>query len=252
MPTLSLTSALLLLGAAVPSLPWESVTWQQITGFGGKPWAYEEDAADNTVSTHVKDWTVGLAKKVETFVTSVAAKPANERDEYVTKKSPDNDSEGRNAWAHFVSKYGSHWGLNKILDQVLEEAGRSPATVCRELGEGKVSIFIFTIRCTNTGDQTLPKAPHAQIYDLVNTITTKLFGEDAYKSNNSTMLKPEANAFAKTLLTITWNRYRKVVKRDLSAMEKLFVQVSQTWAGEWGNVFMIFVAHRCWSNSFQR
>ena len=79
--------------------------------------------------------------------------------------------------------------------------------------------------------QTLPHAESAQIYQLQDKVATALFGDDAY-IGDSTMLKPEVGTFAKTLLTITWNRYRKGVKRDVRQMDTAFAQVTQLWDGK--------------------
>ena len=139
MPTKSLTSALLLLSADIPTLPWGSPTWQTLTRMAGEPWAYDDQAEDKALSPNVKEWTVGLAKKVKAFVTTVCSLNGEKRDEHVTKKTPDNDSAGRTAWSTFVAKKSGAWGLNKIIDQVLEENGRAPAAVYRVMGQKDVS-----------------------------------------------------------------------------------------------------------------
>lgn len=140
MPTRSLTSALLHLTADAPTLPWGSSTWSQVTKIPGEPWVYDEKTDDKALSPNVKEWTVELAKKVKCFVTTIFALGSPEkREEYITKKSSDNDTAGRTAWASFVGKRSASWGINKVIDEVLEENGRSPTAVYRAMGTNDVS-----------------------------------------------------------------------------------------------------------------
>lgn len=78
--------------------------------------------------------------------------------------------------------------------------------------------------------QTLPHADTAQIYLLQDKVAAALFGEDAF-IDNTTMLKPAVVTFAKTLLTTSWNRYRKTVRRDVRQMDTAFQEVTQLWNG---------------------
>ncbi|KIK11276.1 hypothetical protein PISMIDRAFT_122983 [Pisolithus microcarpus 441] len=194
MPSQSLTAALLLLGK--DGLPWGTPTWQSLTRIHGEPWATAENAPDDSLALHVPEWTTRVAKHVKAFATKVWGMAPSKQDAYVAKRAKDNDSVGRTAWATFVSKRSGQWGINKIVDDVLVGAGRSPAQVLQA----------------------------AQIYEVQGDVAQKLFGDDAYVGAGS-LLKPAISKFCRAILTLTWNRYRKGVTRDdLRKLLNLYVR----------------------------
>ncbi|KAI6044345.1 hypothetical protein EDC04DRAFT_2889792 [Pisolithus marmoratus] len=162
MPSLTLTAALLLLGKE--DMPWGSLTWQSITKIHGKPWAVAENANNDSPTLYVLEWTTKVANQVKTFAMTVWGLPSTKQEAYITKWSTDNDSTGRTAWAAFVSKWSAQWGINKIINNVLVGAGRSPAQ--------------------------LPYVDIAQVYELMGVVAQKLFGDEAYLGQGS-LLKPE-------------------------------------------------------------
>ncbi|KAI5988912.1 hypothetical protein EDC04DRAFT_2614443 [Pisolithus marmoratus] len=161
MPSLTLTAALLLLGKE--DMPWGSPTWQSITKIHGEPWAVAENAANDSPTLHIPEWTTKVANQVKTFAMTVWGLPSTKQEAYVAKRSTDNDSAGRTAWATFISKRSAQWGINKIIDDILVGAGRSPAQVLRDM---------------NTRE--LPFADIAQVYELMGVVAQKLFGNEAY------------------------------------------------------------------------
>ncbi|KAI6029042.1 P-loop containing nucleoside triphosphate hydrolase protein [Pisolithus microcarpus] len=209
MPSQSLTAALLLLGK--DGLPWGTPTWQSLTRIHGEPWATAENAPDDSLALHVPEWTTRVAKHVKAFATKVWGMAPSKQDAYVAKRAKDNDSVGRTAWATFVSKRSGQWGINKIVDDVLVGAGRSPAQVLREFKA-----------------QELPFAEAAQIYEVQGDVAQKLFGDDAYVGAGS-LLKPAISKFCRAILTLTWNRYRKGVTRDVQTMDSLYGTVTELW-----------------------
>ena len=131
--------ALLLLSADIPTLPWGLPTWQTLTRIVGEPWVYDDQAEDKALLPNVKEWTIGLAKKVKAFMTTVCSLNGEKCDEHITKKTPNNDSAGHTAWSTFVTKNSRVWGLNKIVDQVLGENGCAPVAVYRVMGQKDIS-----------------------------------------------------------------------------------------------------------------
>ncbi|KAI9457025.1 P-loop containing nucleoside triphosphate hydrolase protein [Boletus coccyginus] len=194
MPSQSLTGALLVLGKT-DGLPWTLPTWQSITRIHGEPWETDDNASDDARSTHVKEWTTKVANNVKAFATRVWAKAAAKQDAYIVKKSNDNDTAGRQAWAGFVSRRSGQWGINRIIDEILESAGRSPSRVLREFGLNE-----------------LPFADTAQIYEVQGQLAHRLFGDDAYAGTGA-MLKPEIGKFVSEI---------KAFLKDLHKLAKLY------------------------------
>ncbi|KAI6137600.1 P-loop containing nucleoside triphosphate hydrolase protein [Pisolithus tinctorius] len=209
MPSQSFTAALLALSSA--GLPWGVPSWQAITRIPGEPWSTVDNAPEDSPSLYVPEWTNRVAAQVKAYVTTVLGMPVGAQDRYMAKRVLDKDSAARTAWAAFISKRSSQWGINKIIDEVLETAGRAPNQMLRDLG-------------TNS----LPHAEPAQIYDCVTPLAQKLFGDDAYVGRGS-FLKEAVIKFCRTILTLSWNRYRKGVARDVHLMDTLYDVVTETW-----------------------
>ncbi|KIO00769.1 hypothetical protein M404DRAFT_151725 [Pisolithus tinctorius Marx 270] len=197
MPSQSFTAALLALSSA--GLPWGVPSWQAITRIPGEPWSTVDNAPEDSPSLYVPEWTNRVAAQVNAYVTTVLGMPVGAQDHYMAKRVLDKDSAARTAWATFVSKRSSQWGINKIIDEVLETAGRAPNQMLRDLGT-------------------------KSIYDCVTPLAQKLFGDDAYVGRGS-FLKEAVIKFCRTILTLSWNRYRKGVARDdLCKLLKLYVR----------------------------
>ncbi|KAI6139199.1 hypothetical protein BKA82DRAFT_4020244 [Pisolithus tinctorius] len=135
----------------------------------------------------------------------VLGMPVMDQDHYMAKCVPDNDSAACTAWAAFVSKRSSQWGISKIINEVLETAGRAPNQMLHNLG---------------TKGRSLPHAKPMQIYDCVTPLAWKLFGDDAYIGRGS-FLKEAVIKFCCIILTLSWNQYHKGVTHDVHLMDSL-------------------------------
>ncbi|KIN93227.1 hypothetical protein M404DRAFT_171587 [Pisolithus tinctorius Marx 270] len=212
MPTQSLRAALLTLGGE--GLPWSVASWQALTRIPGEPWSTVDNAPDDSPSLYVPEWTTRVANQVRSFATTVWGMASAAQDAYIAKRDADNDSAGRTAWAAFVSKRSGQWGINRLIDDVLETAGRSPIQILCDFKT-----------------PSLPTAEAAQIYDCATPLAQKLFGDEAFLGTSS-LLKGEVVKFCRTILSLSWNRYRKAVSRDVRLMDSLYEMVTQSWIGE--------------------
>ena len=142
MPTQSLRATLLVLGKR-EELPWTSPTWEALSKISGPPWAKSENEADTAPAANINGWTNRLADKVKTFAEKVwVLKSADEQNAFVNRKAVDNESDGRAAWVKFCKDNQTRWGINKIIDDILYDHGRSPQQLLRDLGVRSVSRYI--------------------------------------------------------------------------------------------------------------
>ncbi|KAG6370138.1 P-loop containing nucleoside triphosphate hydrolase protein [Boletus reticuloceps] len=136
---------------------------------------------------------------------------SKEQDEYITTRVIDNNTLGRSAWTTWIQKESKNWKINTIIDQVLVTQNASPKAV------------LSAMRV-----QQLPSAEDAQIYLAQNNLAVELFGEGAF-IESSDYLKPVVGNFCRTLLSQTWNRYRKLNHRELDKMQKGIANVGDKW-----------------------
>ena len=128
----SLTAALLVLASGPDRYPWQTTQWEAITKTHGLPWQTDTDAPDKSMSKVVPEWTVRVAKSVETFVHNVWLKTSDEaQNKYVMSRQVDNDTTGRNTWAQWVSRAQRLWGLNAVIDDVLTTHGSAPRDILK-------------------------------------------------------------------------------------------------------------------------
>jgi hypothetical protein len=57
-----------------------------------------------------------------------------------------------------------------------------------------------------------------------------LFGDDAF--TDGSFLDPSIMTFVNILLALTWARYRKVIKRQSTSIEKKTEEVEAQWLGK--------------------
>ncbi|KAI5982173.1 hypothetical protein EDD15DRAFT_2378268 [Pisolithus albus] len=211
MPTQSLTAALLVLGNT-EGLPWSTPPWEAITHVHGLPWSTVEGASDDSPAPYVSGWTTRLASKVKAFAEKVwTLKKPDAQDSFVSTRKADNHSGGREAWSKFVRDNQGKWGINRIIDDVLFNAGRAPQQVMRDLDVQK-----------------LPSMEDAQIQDCLKPLAERLLGLASYVGTTS-LLKQEVARFVRTLLTISWNRYRKSTNRDMTKIRNGTELVRESW-----------------------
>jgi len=157
MPTQSLYSALLVLGAR-DGLPWTASPWQAMTKTYGPPWFTETDTDPDQISPNVPEWKVLTARVVKIFAENVWAKDGDEQDAYVVTRQADNDSTGRTAWKEWMQANLKKWPLNKAIDEVLASANRSPYDVMAIHRQRKVSSFyLLLFHNANSSLRTAPK-----------------------------------------------------------------------------------------------
>ncbi|KAI5999277.1 hypothetical protein EDD15DRAFT_2363365 [Pisolithus albus] len=177
MPTQSLTAALLVLGNT-EGLPWSTPPWEAITHVHGLPWSTVEGASDDSPAPYVSGWTTRLASKVKAFAEKVwTLKKPDAQDSFVSTRKADNHSSGREAWSKFVRDNQGKWGINRIIDDVLFNAGRAPQQVMRDLDVQK-----------------LPSMEDAQIQDCLKPLAERLLGLASYVGTTS-LLKQEVARF---------------------------------------------------------
>ncbi|KAI5993056.1 hypothetical protein F5J12DRAFT_897104 [Pisolithus orientalis] len=210
MPSQSLTAALLALTSA--GLPWGVPSWQAIIQIPGEPWSTVNNAPEDSPSLYVPEWMNQVAAQVKAYVTMVLGMPVRAQDCYMAKHVLDKDSAACTAWAAFISKRSSQWGVNKIIDEVLETAGRAPNQMLHDLGT-------------------------KSIYNCMTPLAQKLFGDDAYGVTCNVHLMDTLynvvmenwKAFSVEGTTHTTSAIRLFIK-DLCKLLKLYVQYDdQEW-----------------------
>lgn len=78
----------------------------------------------------------------------------------------------------------------------------------------------------------LPTIETAQVItDCQKPVADRLLGTEAYQGMG-TLLKPEVVHFVATLLSLSWNRYRKVIRRDMNKIDATVQLAHETWIGE--------------------
>ncbi|KAF8422282.1 P-loop containing nucleoside triphosphate hydrolase protein [Boletus edulis BED1] len=204
-------AALLLFSKDEDGLPWNSPRWQKLTGVFGLPWETDPGASDDAPAKNVPSWNVRVANAVKVFTQAAWSLPSKEQDEYITTRVIDNNALGRSAWTTWIQKESKNWKINTIIDQVLVTQNASPTAV------------LSAMRV-----QQLPSAEDAQIYLAQNNLAVELFGEEAF-IESSDYLKPVVGNFCRTLLSHTWNRYRKLNHRELNKMQKGIANVGDKW-----------------------
>ncbi|KAF9220462.1 hypothetical protein BS17DRAFT_852177 [Gyrodon lividus] len=208
MPTSTLNTALLALGSH-NGLPWMSEAWQGLTHVHGIPWEHDVNAADDSVAPNHRQWNVHTAKMVETFANNLWAKDEDQQDAFMLARTADNDSAGRTTWHKFIKDTKLSSSLNKVIDQCLTENNCNPYQVTKQHGQ-----------------RLLPMLEEAQAMDICMDLVEQLLGEDAYVDGRKALTKP-VSKFINTLMTISWNQFRKVVITEVPKMDKL-VEVIKT------------------------
>ncbi|KAF9219651.1 hypothetical protein BS17DRAFT_769871 [Gyrodon lividus] len=107
-----------------------------------------------------------------------------------------------NLWAKDTDQQDT-FILNKVIDQCLTKNDRNPYQVMKQHGQ-----------------RSLPTLEEAQAMDICMDLAEQLLGEDAYVNGGKALTKPVFK-FINTLMTISWNRFRKVVNTKVPKMDKL-------------------------------
>ena len=132
MPTQSLTAALLVLASGPDRYPWQTTQWEAITKTHRLPWQMDMDAPNESMLKVVPEWTVHVAKSVETFTHNVWLKTSDDtQNKYIMSRQVNNDTTGRNDWAQWVSKAQQSWGLSVVIDDILAAHGSAPRDILK-------------------------------------------------------------------------------------------------------------------------
>ncbi|KAG1749497.1 hypothetical protein EDB19DRAFT_2036447 [Suillus lakei] len=149
--------------------------------------------------TRVAEWTVDKAQAVETFMNNCRA--AEDLAEHYSVKWEDSDHEGHSSWNAWVKTSWVKWKINKLVDHIMEESGCEPHYVMARMN------------CKVTDD--FPTMEAAQVKQVVSIkLADALFA---------------IMTFITTLLVLTWSRYRKVIKRQTSSIEKKAQEAEEQW-----------------------
>jgi hypothetical protein len=127
MPTQPITAALLSAAKDDRASPWDSETWQGVTGIECPPWAQVD-------LRKAPRWGLEVTNKVLAFAENFWRKGPL----YINRKA-DNDADGRNAWVHMVTKQWGPWKINSIIDRIMAENGMDPWTIMKEWKSTQVS-----------------------------------------------------------------------------------------------------------------
>ncbi|KAG1741027.1 P-loop containing nucleoside triphosphate hydrolase protein [Suillus occidentalis] len=213
MPSSSLQLALIALWVAKPSLLWLNETWQSLTGITGEPWDYDSDADLEARATIVEEWTVSQAKTVKEFM--VSCKEISGTDECHVDSQGNSHSEGRKLWNSWIKAHWCKtWKVNTIIDQVFDLESCSPHTV---LARHMIS-----------DPAQLPTLKEAQVEAAVSKhLAFAMFGDEAFVSGD--FLDTAIATFISVVIALTWNRYRKTLKRQKSDMGKKAKDMEDMW-----------------------
>ncbi|KAG1863891.1 P-loop containing nucleoside triphosphate hydrolase protein [Suillus subluteus] len=212
MPTIPHPLALIQLSIADPTLPWSNPVWQSLTSVLGDPWVYNHGGDKSAAATYVAEWTVGKAQAVEAFINNCKSAQDPALHYAVTRK--DNDHEGRSSWNIWVKTSWAKWKINTLVDNILQESGCEPHDVMARLN------------CKSADD--FPTMEAAQIKQVAAIkLADALFGDDAF-TDGSFLVAP-IMTFVTTLLASTWSRYRKVLKRQATGIDKKTREVEEEW-----------------------
>ncbi|KAG2366148.1 hypothetical protein BDR07DRAFT_1373763 [Suillus spraguei] len=204
MPTIPYPLALIQLWIANPTLPWSNPVWQSLTQVLGDPWAYDCSMDVTAAAAHVAEWTVGKAQAIEVFMNN--CKTAQDPAEHYASKCKDNDHEGRSSWNAWIKTVWAKWKINRLVDNILQENGCKPHEVMARLN------------C-----KTADEVRHAASIKLADA----LFSDDAFTDGSFIVLS--IMTFVTTMLVSTWNRYRKVIKRQANSIDKKTQEVEEQW-----------------------
>ncbi|GBE89337.1 hypothetical protein SCP_1503450 [Sparassis crispa] len=202
MPTVILPGALLDLHAAEKDL-WSWPTWATLVRTDHPPWSPE--AEENPP----EGWDANMVLAVRAFVEKYFNTKAKNKFDFM-KRQTDEYSKGRNAWIQWVADTYRTCKVNARVDEILIEANRDPLTVMRAM---KTS--------------TLPSATDAVLWAFYEVTIYRVLGPEGLYENR--MPKKGPNEFISVLLIHCWERWRKVVKRDQTAMKKKRAEVDRLW-----------------------
>ncbi|KAG2045712.1 hypothetical protein BDR06DRAFT_1015378 [Suillus hirtellus] len=213
MPSTSLQLALIALWVAKPDLLWLNATWQTLTGINGEPWMHDHETDLQAHSTFVDEWTVAQARAVQKFMTNCQARKDSLVQYYAQRN--DDDADGRTLWNKWVKEHWAKtWKLNAIIDDVFAQENCSPHEVL--------------VRHGITNQQEFPLLREAQVEMAVSKkLSFTLFGDDAFTSGD--FLCTPIATFITHVIVITWNRYRKTVKRQRSDLANKARDVEEQW-----------------------
>ncbi|KAJ3565619.1 hypothetical protein NP233_g7517 [Leucocoprinus birnbaumii] len=186
MPSHTPSSALMRLHA-LDGAPWCWPTWQERTGI--LHGLFPED------DKHLPPgWTRQNARDVQSYFQNYLVQPSEEKKQQYQSKS---NHPGKAVWDDFMKKNWVRW---KIHDAVVEE-----------LKEWDCHPTAIIIREHN-GDQN--QWPHADVYaaQILNTLGLKLFGEEAFLPNSSTLPQSVRKPLT-VFVQRSWDNLRKAVGR---------------------------------------
>lgn len=140
MPSLSISTALLLLGRS-DGLPWTTSTWQDHTQVVGVPWKTESGSDCDMAAPNVPSWTTQMAQSVESYATNLwLASETAVQAKYSQRKFSDNNSVGRSKWNKWVqNNWNRRWNISHLIDQVFIDHKCSPYDVLARAKQTKVS-----------------------------------------------------------------------------------------------------------------
>jgi hypothetical protein len=136
------------------------------------------------------------------------------------KKRKDNNAAGRDAWCTFVNKHWQgDWKVNDLITNALNSNGCGPYKIMMCFKTSDVCILILFIAAYSR-IIIVPDLTQAQVVRAYPDVADALFGQDSFL-DNSHFLKEEVWKFVEHVMAITWNRYRKAIKRDLMKIRTL-------------------------------
>ncbi|KAG8220602.1 hypothetical protein J3R82DRAFT_2839 [Butyriboletus roseoflavus] len=107
MPTLSISTALLILGKT-DSLPWNCMVWQGLTKVTSISWTTLDYVDPDSPSSNLKEWSVLVTDSIKIYD--------------FRRMFTDNNTAGQHTWADFIKLSIWMWKFNQIVDNVFKDS----------------------------------------------------------------------------------------------------------------------------------
>ncbi|KAG8214947.1 hypothetical protein J3R82DRAFT_10137 [Butyriboletus roseoflavus] len=232
MPSLSISSALLILGDP-EGLPWTSPIWQDLTRVFGVPWDTESGSAPDARTPLVWSWTTWTAESIKNYARNLwSFSDMVTQVKYSSRTFSDNDSIGRSQWNKWIQEnWGRRWKMNRRIDEVFTEYKCSPYDTLTRANTRKVNMFSsFCYMSTSKVAIQLLSLDDAQVTHIITMpLAHALLGESAYRDEDVNFLKMEVKQFIDVLIVQTWHRYRKGLFRESKQLEKDELALQEEW-----------------------
>ncbi|KIK74158.1 hypothetical protein PAXRUDRAFT_29190 [Paxillus rubicundulus Ve08.2h10] len=124
----------------------------------------------------------------------------------MSARAADNHSRGQATWRKFIKDSKVSMNINKVIDRCLTENERNAYQVMQQHGQRSVM-------------------------DVRMDLTFHLLGDEAFVPDGRALHK-HVTKFINNLVTITWNRFRKVVHMEISKMYRLLAAIHLMLSGK--------------------